>query len=430
MPNDLALLERCVIPYSPRWFQRDTHRLLTQHRFGVLVFHRRAGKTVLAINELIKRIVQCPYKNPRGHYIAPYYGQVKRIAWQYMKDYTIDIPGMDHNNSELRAIFPNGAEIQLLGGDNYQSHRGIYSDYAVLDEYAQMHPGLWGEVFRPALSDREGGALFIGTPFGDNAFRAKWDQAATLEGWCRAMYKVHQTGALSAKEIIAITKEITREEFEQEYLCSWTAAIKGSYYGKALELMDLERRITSVPHDPSLQVVTSWDLGIKDATVVHFWQLAGTEHRMIDVESFIGIGLPEIIHKISGKPYNYSMHIAPHDIKVRELGTGTSRLDIAASLGVNFDLAPMLGIQDGIQATRILLPQCVIDRERCADSISALRLYRTEYDDKLQRFKNNPLHDWTSDFADSVRYYAVTPKQPISFALTPRDYTAEDRTVI
>ncbi len=393
---------------------------------------------MLAIIELIKRIIMCPLKNPRGYYIAPYYGQVKRIAWQYLQDFTLNIPGMSYNKSDLLAIFPNGAEIQLLGGDNYNALRGIYADYAVLDEYAQMHPSLWGEVFRPALSDRLGGALFIGTPFGENQFKDKWDDAATLEGWCRAMYKVHQTGALATSEVLALTREIDREEFEQEYLCSWTAAVKGSYYGKAMELMDLEGRITQVPHDPSLQVITSWDLGMKHLTVVHFWQIAGGEHRMIDVKTFTGAGLQEMIQDISGqttgnehrKKYNFSMHIAPHDIRVREIGTGKSRLDTALSLGVNFDIAPDLSVKDGIDQVKILLPRMVIDRKACADSISAHRLYRSEYDEKRKKFGNAPKDDWTCDYCDSSRYYAISPKAPISFGLKPRDRTEADRRVI
>lgn len=385
---------------------------------------------MLAIIELIKRIISCTLKNPRGYYIAPYYGQVKRIAWTYLQEFTRAITGMEYNKSELIARFPNGAEIQLLGGDNYNALRGIYADYAVLDEYAQMHPSLWGEVFRPALSDRLGGALFIGTPFGENQFKQKWDDAATLPGWCRAMYKVHQTGAIPASEIISITQEITREEFEQEYLCSWTAAVKGSYYGKAMELMELEGRITRVPHDPGLQVWTSWDLGMKHLTVVHYWQIAGGEHRMIDVETFTGVGLAEMIKTCADKRYNYAGHFAPHDIKVREIGTGKSRLDTAASLGINFEIAPDLSIKDGIDQVKMLLPRMVIDREKCADSISAHRLYRSEYDEKRKKFGNAPLQDWTNDYCDSSRYYAITPKQAISFDLGPRDNRERDRSVI
>lgn len=411
-------VDRVVIPYAPRWFQLKIHRELK--RFGVLVLHRRAGKTVLAINELIKRVVSCPLPRAQGHYVAPFYAQVKRIAWVYLKDYTIDIPGMVHNESELKATFPNGDSIQLLGGDNYHSHRGIYSDFAVLDEPAQLHPALWGQVFRPALADRKGGALWIGTPSGmSNDFYDRWEFAGDPNNtdWYRAMYKVNETGALDKSEIILASREMAREEFEQEFLCSFTSAIKGAYYGK--EMVDLEERggITNVPHDPNLPCVSSWDLGIRDSTVCHIWQIAGSEHRLIDTIPFVGVGFPDMIKELKTRPYQYSHHIAPHDIRVRELGTGTSRLDIAAQLGINFDIAPRVGVQDGIQSVRSLLRRCVIDKDKCRDSIEALRNYRVEFDDKRRTFKNNPLHDWTSDYADSIRYYAVTPINPnqISF---------------
>ena len=418
-----------LIPYQPRWFQQEVHNKLK--RFNVLVFHRRAGKTVLAINELIKQIIRCPHPNPRGHYMAPFYSQVKRIAWQYVKEYTLPIPSMRYNESELRAIFPNGAEIQLLGGDNYHAHRGIYSDYVVLDEYAQMHPATWGEVFRPALSDRKGGAIFIGTPQGHNPFYDKWVQAGKLENWFRAMYKVTETGALDRDEIIAASEEMAPEEFQQEYMCSWTAAIKGAYYGHIMEQMDKEQRIMNVPHDAELPVITSWDLGIRDSTVIHYWQIAGREVRMIDCDAFVGTGLPDMIKRLKEKPYNYSQHIAPHDILVRELGSGKSRLDIAAAHGLHFDIAPRLHIQDGIQAVRNLLPRCVIDKTKCFDSLEALRQYRTEYDDKRQVFRDTPLHDWTSDYADSIRYFAITtPNTQIRFWNEPLDYSGDNRTVI
>lgn len=427
------LVVQVPIPYNPRWFQVKIHQELK--RFGCLVLHRRAGKTVLAINELIKRVATCPHPSPQGHYVAPFYNQVKRIAWKYLQEFTLAIPGIQHNQSELLCTFPNGATIQLLGGDKYHSHRGIYSDFAVLDEPAQMHPALWGEVFRPALADRHGGALWIGTPNGmSNDFYDRWEFAGdpANDDWIRAMYRVNETGAIDRQEIILASREMSREQFQQEFLCSWTAAILGAYYGQELSDMDKDGRIMSVPWDPNLPVVTSWDLGIRDSTVCHFWQEAGSEVRMIDCEAFVGIGLPDMIQKLRSKPYQYANHIAPHDIKVRELGSGTSRLDIAAQLGVNFDIAPRVGVQDGIQATRSLLKRMVIDREKCSDSLQALRNYRVEYDDRRRTFKNNPLHDWTSDYCDSIRYRAVTPLNinQISLWSNSPDYSDADRAVI
>jgi len=408
------------IPYSPRWFQAQIHREMK--RFSVLVIHRRAGKTVLAINEMIKVITTCLLPNARGYYVAPFFSQAKRVAWTYLKEYTIDIPGMSYNASELRAIFPNGAEIQLLGGDNYDSLRGIYADFVVLDEVAQMHPAIYGEIFRPALSDRRGRCLFIGTPKGKNQFWEKWDQAGYLEGWYRAMFKVTETGALPLEEIQAARREMSEAEFNQEYLCDFTAAIMGAFYSKEIRALEDKGRIMSVPHDETLKVITSWDLGIDDATVVIFYQIAGREIRVINCKAFQGAGLPQIIKEIEDLGYSYAQHIAPHDIRVRELGTGKSRFDIAQSLGVYFDIAPNLSIADGIQATRSMLPKMVFDESNCSVLIEAIRQYRTEYNEKTRVYKSTPLHDWTSDYCDSLRYAAITDMTtPDSLWLQPQN---------
>lgn len=423
--------ERVVIPYQPRWFQAKVHAAL--QRFNVLVFHRRAGKTVLAINELIKRVMLCQHPDPRGHYMAPNYRQVKRIAWLYLKNYTRCIPGMNYNEAELRAIFPDGAEIQLLGGENYDSHRGIYSDFVILDEPADMHPAVWGEVFRPALADRKGGAIMIGTPKGHNNFYDRWEAAAHLKGWYRKMYKVTETGALPLDEIMAAKAEMTESQFDQEMMCSFEAAIQGAIFGAEMKGLEAAEpaRITSVPHDPNHLCQTSWDLGVKNSTVILYWQKVGLESRLIDCDAFQHTALSSMIKTVQSKPYNYSQHIAPHDIRVFEMGTGQTRFDRASDLGVYFDIAPKMSFQDGIQATRDAMPRWVIDAAKCSDFIEAMKLYRTDHNAMLGTFNEKPIKDWTTDYADSARYYSITePDTQISLWDTPQDYAAENRTII
>ena len=398
-------VSRIVLPYKPRWYQLKTHRELK--RFSVLVFHRRAGKTVLAIIELIKWVIECPLPDARCHYVGPTYSQTKRIAWAYLQNFTRHIPGMDFNTSELRAIFPNGAEIHLLGAENYDSHRGIYSDGVVIDEPAMQHPAVFGEVFRPALADRQGRALFIGTPAGHNSFYRRWNDAGRLEGWYRKMLKVNETGALPISEIKLMQAEMTKQQFEQELLCSFEASVTGAFYAEQLRFMDANERITSVPHDPNLGVWTSWDLGLDDQTVITYWQCTRAEYRMIDVDVFRNTGLDNIIRSMKTKPYNFLGHIAPHDIAVRDYSTSKSRLAFAAELGVDFDLAPRVSLQDGIQAVRNGLPKTVIDEVKCLDAIEALRIYRTEYDDRRGVFKANPFHGPESDYCDSIRYFYI-----------------------
>lgn len=401
-----AITNRIVIPYQPRWYQLKVHREI--QRFNVLVWHRRAGKTVAAINQLIKWCIECQYPNARCHYVGPTYSQTKRIAWTYLKEFTRCIPGMDYNTSELRAIFPNGDEIHLLGAENYDSHRGIYSDAVVQDEPAIQHPAVFGEVFRPALADRQGKYMAIGTPAGHNSFYKRWNDAAKLPNWYRSMLKVTESGALPIDEINQMRAEMTESEFKQEMLCDFEASVRGAYYADQMKFLDDNDRILDVPHDPALPVTTSWDIGLNDQTVIHYYQQTTAEVRIIDCDVFRNTGLDNIIKHLNAKPYNYISHIGPHDLAVRDYSTAKSRLAFAADLGVDFDLAPNLSISDGIQATRNLLPKCVIDRTRCYDSVEALRIYRTEYDDRKGMYRDKPFHGPESDYCDSIRYFAVS----------------------
>jgi hypothetical protein len=362
----------------------------------------------MAINELIRRVLLCKEPNPRGAYIAPFYKQAKNVAWDYLRQFTQDIPGVKFNQSELKVDFPNGARIQLYGGDNPDSLRGIYLDCCVMDEYAQCPPRLWTEVLRPALADRKGSALFIGTPYGrGNAFYDLYQLADKTNDWYRALLTANDTGVIDPDELQAAKDAMSDEEFNQEFLCSWDAAIRGAFFGKAMDLATAEGRITKVPYDETMQVITAWDLGINDATAIWFAQMVGSEIRFIDYQEYQGMSIPAIIRELDKKPYRYSRHIAPHDIKVRELGTGTSRWEVALKLGLRFDVARQLPVIDGIDAVRSMLGRCWFDEKACFYGLEALRAYRTEYDDKKRVFSNAPLHDWSSHGADAMRYFAV-----------------------
>jgi phage terminase large subunit len=395
------------IPYKPRPLQKKIHKNL--RRFNVIVCHRRFGKTVFAINELIKTALTCQHKNSRVFYIAPLYKQAKSVAWDYAKFFSSKVPNVKVNESELRIDFPNGGRLQLLGADNPDSLRGIYIDQVVIDEVAQMPPKLWTEVVRPAISDRKGSVIWIGTPKGHNIFYDLYRQGQSEEEWFTAVYKASETGILDDVELRAAKKTMSEAEYDQEYECSWSAAILGAYYAKEMADAEEDGRITNVPYDPALPVITSWDLGVNDQTVVWFWQVYSSEIRAIDCKAWSGTGLPDIVKELSELPYVYSQHIAPHDIMVKELGSGLTRFEIAQNLGISFDVAPKQPVVDGINATRSMIPRIWFDAENCQTGIEALRQYRTEFNDRLGVFKNAPLHDWTSDYCDSVRYFAVTP---------------------
>jgi hypothetical protein len=402
-----------------------------QQRFNILVWHRRAGKTVYAIKWLIKHILACELNNPRGAYLAPMYRQAKKIAWQYFRDFSRDIPGVKFNESELRVDYPNGGQISLLGAAEPDSLRGMYLDAVVMDEMAQMAPRAWTEVVRPALSDRAGSALLIGTVFGRaNLFYEYYRDADQKTDWYRQLLTVDDTDCIAPKELTMLRQDMSDDEWQQEMLCDWDAAVKGSYYGKEMNAAEKAGRVANVPHDPAMQVVTSWDLGMADSTVITCWQKLMTgEVRAIECLEFQNTGLADIVRELRTRPYNYSDHILPHDAKVREMGTGKSRVEILQSLGINPIIAKLSTVQDGINATRVLIPRIWFDRDKCFRLVEALKTYRSDYNDQRQVFNKTPLHSWESHFADSVRYFAQMEQQ-VGQRWRDPDYSSLDRAAI
>jgi len=395
--------------YAPRTHFMGLHTRET--RWAIAVAHRRAGKTVACVNDLIKSAVMCGKGNPRFAYIAPQLNQAKDIAWSYLLEYT-DCFGPERkvNASELWVELPNnGARIRIYGADNPDRLRGIYLDGAVLDEFGDMDPTVWTQVIRPALSDRKGWAIFIGTPKGKNTFHKLWVNAEDDPDWFTLSLKASETQLLDDKELADARKMMSEDEYAQEYECSFDAAVRGAYYGKEMNEAELDdpSRISTVLHDPRLQTHTAWDLGVADSTVIWFIQTVGRETRVIDVLKGEGVGLDYYAKELQARGYLYGNHYLPHDVEVRELGTGRSRLEVLRDLGIAATVVPNIPVEDGIQAARMLLPTCWFDRTKCKDGIEALRMYRREWDDKRQEFKLRPLHDWTSHYADAFRYFAV-----------------------
>lgn len=397
-------------PYRARDQFKPLHKRLV--RWSIVVAHRRAGKTVACVNELIRRACGSKMSNPRFAYIAPQLNQAKDIAWSYLKEGAAFIPGTKINESELWIELPGGKRIRIYGADNPDRLRGIYLDGAVLDEFGDMDPTVWTQVIRPALSDRKGWAIFIGTPKGKNTFHKLWTGAEDDDDWFRLSLKASETGLLDGKELADARKMMSDAEYAQEYECSFEAAVRGAYY--ANELNDAEDRITSVPHDPRLLTHTAWDLGVADSTVIWFIQTLGRETRVIDVVKGEGVGLDWYVRELQQRGYLYGRHYLPHDVEVRELGTGKSRKEVLEGLGVSVSVCPNIPIADGIQAARMLLPTCWFDKAKCKDGIEALRMYRRDWDDKRQEFRQHALHDWTSHYADAFRYFAVAHQEVAS----------------
>ncbi len=412
--------------YRPRVPQVALHQALESHRWVVGVCHRRMGKTVAAVAHMTVKATECQKPRPRFAYIGPTLKQARQIAWDYLKALTKSIPQVEQRESELAVNLWNGARVQLFGADNPDALRGLYFDGVVFDEYGLQPGNIFSEVVRPGLSDRQGWALFLGTPNGKNQFydmaqRAQTDDTGT---WAYLCFKASETGIIVSEELADARTMMTEDEYAQEYECSWEAAVKGSIYGKEMDAAQQEGRIGVVPVDPVLPVETTWDLGVGDATAIWFVQrVRGGEVRLVDYYEAQGEGLPHFAQVLQQKGYTYGKHYAPHDIQVRELGSGRSRWEVAKSLGITFEVIPRMhgGIQqdleEGIHAVRMLLGKCWFDAQRCHAGIEALRHYRRDYNRRLQEYKAVPIHDWSSHAADAFRYLSVwvtdpTPKVP------------------
>ena len=422
-----------TIPYQPRRLQLKLHN--NNARFKVLCCHRRMGKTVFAINDLIRKILTCTHPSPRGMYCAPFLKQAKSIAWDYLVEFSQGIPNVEIRKGAMCVDYPNGGRITLAGADNIDAHRGIYLDHCVLDEYAQMSPRIWGEVFRPALSDRLGSAAFIGTPKGrGNNFYDIFQRAEGLPDWHAELITVEDSNLIDQSELESAKLEMSADEYAQEFMCSWDASIKGAYWAKEMAELTEAGRITTVSYQKELPVFTCCDLGMSDAFAIWFFQFVGNEIHFINHKEYGGMGLPAIIQEMESLGYNYADHVAPHDIRVRELGTGMSRLETARKLGIRYKICKNISIQDGIDAVRMLLSRCWFDQEKCFNGIESLRAYQSEWDDKKRIESNAPLHNWASHSADAMRYVAVhfgSGRQASLFdSGQTKDYSRRDRMAV
>lgn len=391
--------------YRPRPPQLEIHHAVNKNRFTVVVAHRRMGKTVSAILHLINAALNNEQPNPRYAYIAPTYAQAKRVAFDYLVEYTRPL-GAKVNIAELRVDFL-GRRISLYGSENGDSLRGQYFDGVVLDEIGDQDPKIWNTILRPALADRKGWCLFIGTPKGNNHFADFKDRAQKTEGWNFLEFKASETGILDAHELADAKAEMGDDKYKQEFECSFDAPVEGAYYGALLNEADEQNRVTTIPRDGVARLVCSFDLGISDSTCIWVAQICGKEVQLIDSTENHGVGLDYYVSWLRERGYDKAQMILPHDVRVRELGTGKSRQEVLMEAGLDVTIAPSLSVADGIQAVRRLLPRCWFDKEGTKEGLSALRNYRRVYDEKRNVFFDTPLHDWASHYADSFRYLAI-----------------------
>jgi phage terminase large subunit len=407
------------IPYSPRNWAKDFHSSIK--RWIVLVLHRRAGKTTAILNHLQRDAIKVP--NSQYAFIATTYTQVKMIAWDIAKNISKDIPGVQHiNTAPFTVIYPNGSKIYLLGSDNPDALRGLALWGGGQDESSQQPSNLFTEVISKALADHLGYWIWAGTPRGKNQFYRTYMAGKSNPDDYTVIFKtiddslkeekgdsIDNLGkALDDDRRLVAIGEMTQEEFDQEWYCSFEAAIKGAYYSRQISDARKGGRIKNVPYETEIPVHTVWDLGIGKNLAIGFYQRVGREVHMIDYwQGDEKDGIPQAVKIIKEKPYVYGKHFAPHDIKATEQGSGKTKLETAKQLGVKFDVVMDIGVDNGINAGRLMFARLWVDEGKCAYWLDAISQYHQEWDEKRGMFIEKPYHDWTSHPADVHRYASV-----------------------
>jgi hypothetical protein len=347
---------------------------------------------------------------PLFGYVAPYRSQAKAVVWDYLKRYAEPLIKVS-NESELQIELHNGSRIKLFGADNADAMRGLGFDGLYLDEYGDFKPSIWGNILRPALSDKQGWCVFGGTPKGKNQFWQIYQTASkSPDEWFLLRLPASTSGLLPESELAAARAQLSEDQYLQEMECSFEAAILGAYYGTEMREATEQGRITPIEYDTSLPVHTAWDLGFRDDTAIWWYQVIRGELHILEYYGVSGANISDLAAVIKSKPYKYGKHYLPHDARAKTLAAaGKSVIEqLAEYLGINnMAIVPDLGVQDGIQAVRQVLPRCWFDAVKCEDGIEALRQYQREYDEDKKAFRDRPRHDWCSHPADAFRMLAV-----------------------
>ena len=411
-------VERKLNSFTPRVYQAPLLKALdTGFKRVLAILPRRAGKDITALNYVIRQMWDHPGVY---YYIFPTYSQAKKVIWDSMTndgkrilDYFPKELVRQKNSQEMkiRMVSKTGEEslFQLIGSDNYDSLTGTNPKGCVFSEYALQDP-LAYQYIRPILTANGGWAFFISTPRGKNHLWQLAELARVSPDWYYCKLGVEDTHHIPMEEIERERREglMSEDMIQQEYFTSFEMGVEGSYYGKYIDSAKREGRVGVVPWEGAFKVHTAWDIGVRDSTTIIFFQTIGQTIRIIDCYENSKEGLDHYAAILSGKPYLYGMHIAPHDIRVKEWGSGITRFEKARQLGIKFTIADNYEIADGIEACRSLFSKLWIDEKACETLVNALENYRQEYDSKRKVYRPRPLHDWSSHYADAFRYLAIS----------------------
>lgn len=359
------------------------------------------------VADLVLRAIYTKKKRARFAYIGPFRQQAKEIAWTYLKDMTENIRKGEPRESDLQITLHNDAIIQLYGADNPNSLRGLYFDGVIVDEYADCRPSIWGEILLPALTDRRGWCVFVGTIKGKNHFFQTTEKARIDKDWFFLELKGSESGILSHDDLLDLRSEMTEAQYQQEIECNPNAAVQGTYYSDIIAKMEVKGLINDYPYDPHELVHVSADLGFSDSTAFWFWQLDSEGPKLIDYYEADGQPLDHYFDILQERGYEYADIWLPHDAAAKTLQTGRSTIEQFVEKGFPCKLVPRLAVQHGIDATRLMLPSARIDKVKCHAGIEALRAYRRSFNEKTQQYANTPLHDWASNGSDAFRYFSL-----------------------
>lgn len=388
---------------------------------AVLVWHRRYGKDTVCFNFMVKKAYE---RIGNYYYFFPTYKQGRMVIWDgrgkdghtFLDHIPKEIIKGNPNKSEMKVELINGSIIQIIGLDKFDSKMGTNPMGCVFSEYSLQNPAAWDHI-RPILRENKGWAVFNFTPRGQNHGYKIYEMARKNPKWFCELLTVDDTNLLTPEDIEEERLAgMSDNLILQEFYCDFTAANDGAYYGKQMKEAGEDGRIREIRFDPDLTVDTWWDLGVNDANSIWFIQTLRSprEIRVIDFYQNTDEGLGHYLSILQQKAmkyhYVYGSHYAPHDIKVREYTTGTSRLDTAKKMGIDFKIAPNESVAEGIEAVRQIIPVCWFDEEKCEKGIDALKSYHKSWDDVHKVFRNAPAHDWSTHPADAFRYMALSHK--------------------
>ena len=407
MSNETTNLD---FTFLNKW-QKAAFENIKKFRYSVLIIHRRAGKSVLSIAYLIYKALKVPNKDLG--YLGPYLNQTKSIAWSYLKKFAEQIPGVTINNSDLIVKFTNGSTIRLFGWDNPDALRWLNLSTIVIDEYDDINPELYWKIIFPQINfhGEDWQTIFLWTPKGKANLYDLYTKAQKDDRRNTLLLNVEDSETLSAELIEEAKEQLDLSQFMQEYMCSFSAAVRGSYYKEYINELYEENRAIQDIYNPSLPVTVHFDLWINDETAIIYTQYDGEKVNWIDYDEFSGKGFPYYISLLNSKPYNYDVFYLPWDASVRDLSTGTTRLETFREMAqgiAEVQIVSRQKVEDWINAVREMFPFLYVD-ESLWIQLDRLAMYEAKRDEKKQMF-GKPIHNKYSHIADCMRYCATTYK--------------------